>query len=180
MDEKKEIIVNDEASVDMSVKDTVVSKAMNITDENSLRLLTELVELQKKTAKRQLIAMTASVVTAVCFAIALIIIVPMMTRMSKEVSAMVADTGELIKEADGLLGQAGDSLEGIDNMIGNVNKVVVDNTQAATEAISNIQNIDIDQLNEAIRNLSDAVEPLAKLNNSIGNGVSGLFGGNRN
>ena len=146
------------------------------TDADSIRLLNELVQLQKKTATRQLIAMTASVIIAVCFAIALIIVVPMVVRMSKEVSAMAASTQDLVKEAEELITQADDSLKGIDSMIENVNKVVVDNTQAVTEAISNIQNIDIDQLNEAIRNLSDAVEPLAKLNNSISSGVSGIFG----
>ncbi|MBO4337724.1 MAG: hypothetical protein J5842_06595 [Lachnospiraceae bacterium] len=144
------------------------------SDENG-ELLRELIELQKKTARRQLIAMTASVVMAAAFIIALIVVLPMMVRMSKEVSAMVANTEALIEQANELIGQAGESLDGIDTMIQNVNKVVTDNTEAATEAISNIQNIDIDQLNEAIRNLSDAVEPLAKLNNSISNGMSGIF-----
>ena len=135
-------------------------------------LLAELIELQKKTANRQLAAALASGAMAVIMAIALLIVVPRLMKLSGEVSSMVENTQKLVVEADTLISQASESLGGIDTMISNVNQVVVDNTQAATEALSNVQNIDIDKLNEAIRNLSDAVEPLAKLNN----GVSGLFG----
>ena len=142
-----------------------------IADDNRSEadLLRELILLQKKTANRQLVASIACVVLAVIFTVAFLIVVPRVIKMSEEVSSMVADTQKLIAKAQS-------SLEGIDGRIENVNKVVVDNTQSLTDAVSNIQNIDTDGLNEAIRNLSDAAEPLAKLNNQVTNLFSnGLF-----
>ncbi len=144
---------------------------INETEKDERELLAELIELQKKAAKRQLAAAIASGIVAVVMVIALLIVVPRLMELSREISSMVENTQKLVEEADTLIGQATESLDGIDTMIGNVNQVVVDNTQAATDALNNVQNIDIDKLNEAIRNLSDAVEPLAKLNN----GVSNLF-----
>ncbi len=142
-----------------------------ITEENKseVDLLKELILLQKKTANRQLVASIACVVLPVIFTVAFLIVVPRVITMSAEVNSMVADTQKLIANAQS-------SLEGIDGMIENVNKVVVDNTQSLTDAVSNIQNIDTDGLNEAIKNLSDAAEPLAKLNNQVTNLFSnGLF-----
>ena len=134
------------------------------TRENEL--LEELIKLQKKTANRQLIATVCSIITAVAFVAALFIVVPKITATAQEVSAMVGSTEKLIEQAQGSLGE-------IDGMVANVNKVVVDNTQSLTDAVGNIQNIDIDNLNQAIQNLSDAAEPLAKVNNKL----SGIFGG---
>ncbi len=129
-------------------------------DSSEKELLQELIRLQKKTADRQLVASIACVVIAVALGIAVLVVVPKVLRTAEEVSAMVQETEKLVAQAE-------TSLAGIDDMITNVNKVVVDNTQALTDAVGNIQNIDTDGLNTAIKNLSDAAEPLAKLNNQV-------------
>ena len=178
-EENKEIMTTDNEAEETSV--VAVEDARTVDGQLSVsedgrsekELLQELVELQKKTASRQLVATVATCTLAASFIIALLIVVPKLLTMSAEISAVVANTEKLVTEADELIAQTEQSLTGIDTMISNVNDLVVDNTEAVSEALKNIQDIDIDQLNEAIRNLSDAVEPLAKLNNNL----SGFFGG---
>ncbi len=167
--------IAEETSVLVMEDATAVDGRLSVSEDSrsEKELLQELVELQKKTANRQLVATVATCTLAASFIIALLIVVPKLLTMSAEISAVVANTEKLVTEADELIAQTEQSLTGIDTMISNVNDLVVDNTEAVSEALKNIQSIDIDQLNEAIRNLSDAVEPLAKLNNNL----SGFFGG---
>ena len=54
-------------------------------------------------------------------------------------------------------------------MTENVNGVVTDNTQAVSDALEEINSIDIEQLNQAINDLSSVVRPLAQLFNRNGN-----------
>ena len=158
-----------EAAVDTENVAESVSKDKSEGKETELELLRELVRLQKKTANRQLVAAIGSIALAVIFAVALMIVVP-------KALAVLLDLSETATQTQELVAQAQTSLKGLDTMIENVDKVVVDNTQALTDAVGNIQNIDTDGLNEAIKNLSDAAEPLAKLNNQVGKLFSnGLF-----
>jgi methyl-accepting chemotaxis protein len=53
-------------------------------------------------------------------------------------------------------------------MVENVNTLTTDSQSAVTEAIEKLDAIDIDTLNKAIRDLSDVVEPLAKVSNFFG------------
>ena len=53
-------------------------------------------------------------------------------------------------------------------MVENVNTLTTDSQTAVTEAIEKLDAIDIDTLNKAIRDLSDVVEPLAKVSHFFG------------
>lgn len=72
------------------------------------------------------------------------------------------DTSRTAKD---LADKASESLEGIDEMVSNVNSVVVENTSAVNEVISDFNDIDFETLNKAIKDLSDVVEPLANFFN---------------
>ena len=50
----------------------------------------------------------------------------------------------------------------VDDMIANVDKVVVENTDAVNEVLGNFNSVDFNELNSAIKDLGDVVEPLAK------------------
>ncbi len=166
---KQEAKSEAEAAVETENAETFVSDENGGSRETEIELLRQLVKLQKKTANRQLVAAIGSVALAVVVAVALIIIVPKALTVLLDLSNTAQQTQELVAQAQ-------TSLKGLDTMIENVDKVVVDNTQALTNAVGNIQNIDTDGLNEAIKNLSDAAEPLAKLNNQVGKLFSnGLF-----
>lgn len=49
----------------------------------------------------------------------------------------------------------------LNEMIGNINGLVTSSEQNIQEALTQVNSIDIDTLNQAIKNLSDAVAPLA-------------------
>ena len=53
-------------------------------------------------------------------------------------------------------------------MVENVNTLTTDSQSAVTEAIEKLDTIDIETLNKAIRDLSDVVEPLAKVSHFFG------------
>lgn len=53
----------------------------------------------------------------------------------------------------------------IEGMMKNIDSLVVDSTDSLNQAMKKINAIDIEKLNSAIRNLDDAVEPLANFAN---------------
>ena len=134
------------------------------TDE----LLKALVEEQKKTT---LFLRILAVLTAVLLAAVLltaVIIVPKMNRTLKQAQTVMADV-EVLAEATnaalegipGLLEQCQISLGGIDEMVGNVNKLVEDNTEAITESIEKLNGVDFETLNQSIDELHSILEPIA-------------------
>ena len=59
--------------------------------------------------------------------------------------------------------QAGTSLEGIDQMVRDVDQLVTENTEAVSDAMDNFNSVDFDRLNDAIDDLASIIEPLANL-----------------
>ncbi|MBQ1729422.1 MAG: hypothetical protein II036_03610, partial [Oscillospiraceae bacterium] len=52
-------------------------------------------------------------------------------------------------------------VEETDKMMENVNGVLDENTDAVTDTVKKLNEIDFDSLNEAIKNLNDVVKPLS-------------------
>ena len=61
-----------------------------------------------------------------------------------------------------LVNHAEEALSAMDALIEEFDGLVSDNTDTLTDAIRKLDGIDFDRLNEAIGNLSDAVEPLGR------------------
>ena len=78
-------------------------------------------------------------------------------------TAMMRNTEESLLKVEELTSQAKDSLDGIDEMVGNANRVLSENADGMNEAIGNFNHVDFESLNQTIQDLSDAVAPLAKL-----------------
>ena len=79
---------------------------------------------------------------------------------------------QLMNEADELVTSAETALTEISAMTTNItetstgmNTFITENSQTISDAISGINEIDIETLNEAIQDLKDAVEPFANLMN---------------
>ena len=53
-------------------------------------------------------------------------------------------------------------MDGIDEMVKNVDKVVVDNTESVKKTVDSMSSIDVATLNKSIKELSEIIEPLAK------------------
>ena len=61
------------------------------------------------------------------------------------------------------MGDVKNSLDGMNKMISNVDTVLTDNTEAMSDAIKKIGDIDIDGLNDSIKKLNGAVDGLNKI-----------------
>ncbi len=90
------------------------------------------------------------------------------TQAVEKINELVSENSdslsETIKNVNQLVTDNSDSLtEALDN----INELVSANTDSVTEALDNINKVDFDQLNTAIKNLSDVIEPLANFFNKL-------------
>ncbi len=112
-------------------------------------LLIKLLESQEAATRHTRILSIALLGIAIAIVIGLCVAIP----------AMLVT----LNNADDTLKDAQNSLTGIDEMVGNVNTVVVDNTESVNESVTKINSIDIDTLNDSINSLNDAVKELESM-----------------
>ncbi|MBP5654528.1 MAG: hypothetical protein J6X33_03340 [Clostridiales bacterium] len=137
-------------------------------------LLVELVKSQQKTETKTNILALILMIFVLLITLALCIIIPKVVFMIDSVNntiiqfdQAVSDFSGGVTEIETALSEAQGSLDGIDEMVGNVNKIVVENTDNASNAIENLSSVDIDTLNQSIKSLHDIVEPLANFFNKL-------------
>ncbi|SCW39146.1 hypothetical protein SAMN02910456_00855 [Ruminococcaceae bacterium YRB3002] len=128
-------------------------------------LMVEMLKAQQKDARRGLAAAISGFTIALVFAVAFAILIPVAITSLKKIDEAVTNCTVMIENATVTIEQAQTTLEGIDTMTEGVNDIVNDNTQAVSDALDEINSIDIDQLNQAINDLASIVKPLAKLFN---------------
>ncbi len=125
--------------------------------ENTNAMEQLLTDSKRRTAYARITAFAAVgvfvVVVAVC-----ILTVPRMFRLMNQTDAMVTSAETAIKEISEMTAN-------ITETSTSLNDFLTDNSQTISDAISGINGVDIATLNEAIRNLKDAVEPFANLMN---------------
>ncbi|MCR4689510.1 MAG: hypothetical protein K5745_08185 [Saccharofermentans sp.] len=126
-------------------------------------LLVDLVKEQRLTSKYTRIIGASCVGICLAVGISLVILVPKLVNTLNNINKTVTSAYTVAENASAMIASAQDSLEGIDTMIENVDNVVVDNTQAVTDALTNLNEIDFDTLNQSINDLHSVVEPLAKM-----------------
>ena len=129
------------------------------------RQLTELLEQMKKNEERRnryaKWQFLASLVTAVCCVLILgigigayVTVVPGLKDALGEIQTVTADLNriaEQLTEAD------------LAGLVEHVDRLAVTSEEGMTDALEKIESIDIDELNRAIKALSDVVTPLARL-----------------
>ena len=128
-------------------------------------LQSELLRYQKKTAKRTTAVAVALGVIALIFAVSAALIVPEVINTLTAVQNSLEEVSTLAGKAEDTLENLNTSLVGMNKMIDNVDTVLTDNTDAMSEAVNKISNIDIDSLNESIQDLNSAVDSMGKLFN---------------
>lgn len=121
-------------------------------------------EVQKKDYVRKQYLMSA--VTAACSVTALVLllsaylaVIPRIKTAFQEIQVVTEDLGEIsdqLRSAD------------LNQLVRNVDKMAVTSEKGVQEALDKIQSIDIDELNQAIKGLSDVVSPFAKFMNRFG------------
>ena len=118
-------------------------------------LLVELIKYEMRDAKRTGIVAVSMAAIAIVFVVSAILVVPQVLNTLSQIQTTLS-------EATSLVGKAEDSLEVMNDMIGSVDKVLSDNTEAMEEAITKIGDIDVDGLNDSINDLRVVTSALSK------------------
>ncbi len=126
----------------------------DLNEMTEKELLVELVKSGRRRTRMLAASMIAMIVCASVLAYAAFSVLP---------PALAA-----MEEMSGTMRQLSATMNGIDQMVGNVNTLVEDNMDAVGEALSKVQEIDIDKLNESIARMSDVLGPLANISNFFG------------
>lgn len=130
--------------------------AQKLENMSDTELLIEIAKGQRKEAKSGRISAMATVALAIAFIITLSVFLPVAVTTLNKVNTTLA-------EAENVAVSAQKSLEEIDEMVGNFNKVVVDNTDSVNDALKKVGEIDIESLNKSIKELASILDPLARL-----------------
>lgn len=133
---------------------------MNLDKMNDHDLLVEMVKSQRTHLNLQKIMTGAVVAIFAALAISLLILVPKTVKL-------LAKLHQTVDEAEIMIAEAGESLDQIDEMVGNLNVTITDNSKNLTEAVEKMNNIDFETLNQAINDFSDTVEPMARFFNQF-------------
>ena len=128
-------------------------------------------EIQKKLEKNSAQQLLFTKILCVLCALVLVCSLVMMfsvTGAVKELMTLAQPLQELAGEADTImadLGVVAESLAEADlgSIVENVNMLASESQSAVAGAMKKLDAIDIDMLNQAIRDLADVVEPLAKI-----------------
>ena len=135
---------------------------VNYQEMSEHDLLVAILKAQEKDAQRGLAAAIAGFTVAAVFAVAFMIIIPVAINSLRNIDKAIENCTVMIESATVTIEQAQTTLGSIDEMTENVNGVVTENTDAVTEALDEINSINIEQLNQAIDDLSSVVRPLAQ------------------
>ncbi len=157
-------------------------------EKTTQELLTELVSLQRRAARRSLITAVLGLVIVVALAAAIFSVVPRALALADraetalgEIDTLMSGVGATMEDAQTLITNTNTMVEtnsqavtdavqkmndididGLNDGIATLNRVVSENSDNVTSAIKKLNNIDFDKLNKAIADLSDAVHPLGE------------------
>lgn len=129
---------------------------------------TMLEQLLAESKKRTLYSKIAAFTMACIFVVLIVVtvmVVPEVFRLMNEVDMLVDSAEALVETAEISLGEISRMTVSLTETSSELNAFISGNSQTISEAISGIQNIDVDTLNEAIKDLHDAVAPFASLMN---------------
>ncbi len=102
---------------------------------------------------------------AISVVVVLLLIVPQVLHTVNNVNDILAEVSVTLETAEESIDQLTKMSKAVETMSGNMNDFVTENANQVAEVMTNIDNIDFEGLNGAIRNLGDVVEPLAKFFN---------------
>ncbi len=123
-----------------------------------------LAESKKRTMWSRITAIATTGILIVVF-VAAVSVMPNVFKMLDEIDALADSAKLLVESAEVSLEEISGMTQSLTDTSTNLNAFITDNSQTVSEAISGIDDIDVDVLNEAIQNLHDAVEPFANLMN---------------
>ena len=140
--------------------DTQMNTAVDSQDTATLKELLEWEKKEAKYAKRTSMLLAALVGI---FLVSAIIIVPKAVTVLENTNEAVVTAQSSLEKVDEQLDSIKVMTDSITKTSNNMNTMVEDNAEQLTEAVKKMQSIDFEGLNTAIKDLEDAVKPMAKM-----------------
>ena len=119
------------------------------TEYETAEQLRQLLVYEKKIARHARLTAWVSVLLALVLLAALVLAVPKAVLLARG--------------AEDALERVKDISDAAEELVVNANTMVLKNTDAVTETLRKLNELDMESLNTAIRNLGEAVRPLAEL-----------------
>ena len=120
----------------------------------------EMLKVDKKHLFWQRLSALAVVATFVVVLITAVILVPQISATLSNINKVASDAEAAIANVDVMVDEMTDASK-------NLNKLVGENSEALTEAVTNMADIDFEGLNKAIVDLQDTVGPMASFFNKF-------------
>lgn len=132
---------------------------------NQNEQLAKLLENSEKQLFYSRIRSIAAVVTALCILCALVMVVPALLRTVAGADAVIAQASSSITLADEAITDVIEMSGAITEMGLSMDDFIAENAEAVSSLMKEIEAIDFEGLNKAIKDLGDVVEPFAKFFN---------------
>ncbi len=139
-----------------------------LSDKDAKEILKELLEFEKREAKYQKVTSILIFCLVLIMGIVSFMIVPVAVQTLTTANATIIQAQEALAKIT-------DEMENINGMVSSitetsdsVNRMVTDNAEDLTTSVQNLNSIDFEGLNKAIRDLQDAVAPMAKVGRIFG------------
>ncbi len=136
-------------------------------DQTGNTQLAKLIENSEKQLFYERVRTVVSVITALAMICCLVTVVPAILKTAADVDTAVSQVSETIPLAE-------DAIRGITQMSGaitemgeNMDDFIMENAETVSGLMQQIEAVDFEGLNRAIKDLGDAVEPFAKFFNKF-------------
>lgn len=153
-------------------------------DNEVLETLARLEKYNKQQASAAKLQCVISVISLICCTAALvmmILLVPKLQKMTTQTEKLISEAGDVMEdiqaasetiseldlgpvlvEIKGLLQNVDGLLANVDTLVADVDTLVTTTQEGLEDTLAEIEKIDFDALNKAIKDLAAVVEPLAK------------------
>ncbi|WP_022775610.1 hypothetical protein [Butyrivibrio sp. AE2015] len=130
------------------------NKEQNVTSATSEEILAEIRNLTKKKLFWQKIGTCCIAAIAVIVLVTMVIVIPQLEATLNHINDTAIKAQDSLNEANTMITSITEASENFDSL-------VAKNGEGLTNAVESMSNIDFEGLNEAIKDLQDAIGPLA-------------------
>ena len=137
---------------------------------------------QASAAKLQCVLSVISLICCTAALVMMVLLVPKLQKMTTQTEKLISEAGDVMEdiqaasetiseldlgpvlvEIKGLLQNVDGLLANVDTLVADVDTLVTTTQEGLEDTLAEIEKIDFDALNKAIKDLAAVVEPLAKL-----------------
>ncbi|WP_026663493.1 hypothetical protein [Butyrivibrio proteoclasticus] len=151
---------NFDSTNENAVKENEICKEEKESAEKNAEALEELIKLSRKQLFYRKIGTLCLAGILVVVVIAVMILIPKVTITLDHINSVAVKAEESLANVDTMAAD-------VSNSAANFDKLLAENSKELTESIKKISEIDFEGLNTAIKDLQDAVGPMASFMNKF-------------